>query len=49
MKEIWKPVVGFEEYFLISNLGKIKRIKIIQKNWGITKELKVISRSNMVD
>lgn len=41
MKEIWKPVVGFEEYFLISNLGKIKRIKVIQKKWGITKELKV--------
>jgi len=27
MKEIWRPVVGLEEYFKISNLGRIKRIK----------------------
>lgn len=25
MQEIWKPVVGFEEYFEISNLGRLKR------------------------
>ena len=25
MQEIWKPVVGFEEYFKISNLGRLKR------------------------
>lgn len=25
MQEIWKPVVGLEEYFEISNLGRLKR------------------------
>lgn len=37
MKEIWKPVVGFEEYFMISNLGKLKRIKEVQNLFGKTK------------
>ena len=27
MKEIWKPVVGYEKLFLISNKGRLKRIK----------------------
>lgn len=27
MKEIWKPVVGYENDFLISNKGRLKRIK----------------------
>ena len=29
MQEIWKPVKGFEEYFEISNLGRIKRTNAI--------------------
>ena len=28
MKEEWKPVVGYEDTFLISNLGRLKRIKL---------------------
>ncbi|WP_235995148.1 NUMOD4 domain-containing protein [Secundilactobacillus yichangensis] len=24
MKEIWKPVVGYEQYYLVSNLGRVK-------------------------
>lgn len=26
-KEIWKPLCGFEDFYSISNLGRIKRIK----------------------
>lgn len=28
MEEIWKPVVGYEGWYEVSNLGRIKRIKI---------------------
>lgn len=44
MKEIWKPVVGFEEYFTISNLGKLKRIKEVQNLFGRTKREVEINR-----
>lgn len=27
MKEIWKPIVGYEKYYMCSNLGRIKTIK----------------------
>ena len=27
MEEIWKDVVGFEDYYQVSNLGRVKRIK----------------------
>lgn len=33
MQEIWKPVVGFEEYLEISNLGRLKRKIIYKNNW----------------
>ena len=33
MKEIWKPVLGFEEYFEISNLGNLKRKMFYRRNW----------------
>jgi hypothetical protein len=26
MEEIWKPVVGFEEYYEVSNLGKVRSL-----------------------
>lgn len=26
-KELWKPVVNFEEYYEVSNLGRVRRIK----------------------
>lgn len=35
MKEIWKPVLGYEEAYLVSNLGKIKSLK-----WGNERILK---------
>ena len=25
--EIWKPIVGYEEYYEVSNLGRVKRVK----------------------
>jgi HNH endonuclease/NUMOD4 motif len=28
-EEIWKPVVGFEDFYEVSNLGRIKRIKAV--------------------
>ena len=27
MKEIWKPIPGYEEFYEVSNLGRVKRIK----------------------
>lgn len=27
MKEIWKPILGYEEYYSVSNCGRIQRIK----------------------
>jgi len=41
MKEIWKPVLGFEEYFEISNLGNLKRKLMYQRNWK-NEKVKVI-------
>lgn len=32
MKEIWKPLKGYEGYYEISNLGKVKSIKRYKKN-----------------
>ncbi|MCE7073663.1 NUMOD4 domain-containing protein, partial [Dyadobacter sp. CY327] len=26
-EEIWKPVVGYEEFYLVSNTGKIKSLR----------------------
>lgn len=36
MDEIWKPVVGYEEYFLVSSLGNVKSIRC--KNERILKQ-----------
>src|SRR6478736_4452698 len=30
--EVWKPVVGFEEYYQVSNYGKIQSLERIVKN-----------------
>ena len=32
MKEIWKPVVGYEGLYEVSNLGKIKRLSSVIKD-----------------
>jgi hypothetical protein len=37
MKEIWKDVIGFEDYYQVSNKGNVKRKKHIRKSrnqWG---------------
>lgn len=47
MKEIWKPVVGFEEYFKISNLGNLKRIRVDTYN-PTTKKYKIRKTNNIV-
>ena len=46
MKEIWKPIEGFEQYE-ISNKGRIKRIKINRYSF-ITKEKESIKTSNIL-
>lgn len=28
MNEVWKPIPGYEEYYEISSLGRVKRIKV---------------------
>ena len=44
MEEIWKPVVGYEDLYEVSNLGKVRSIdRIIVNNLGISKALKVKS------
>lgn len=40
MKEIWKPVKDFEEYFLISNYGRLKRIRV--EHYSFNKKSKII-------
>lgn len=41
MEEIWKPVVGYEDLYEVSNLGKVRSIdRIIVNNLGISKSLK---------
>lgn len=37
MKEVWKPIKGYEEKYLISNLGRVKSIRrnIIMKTYKI--------------
>jgi len=32
MKEIWKPVRGYEDRYLVSNLGRVKSLDYLQKN-----------------
>jgi 5-methylcytosine-specific restriction endonuclease McrA len=43
MKEIWKPIKGYEKYYHISNLGKIKRLEYIDKRNKFNDE-KIISQ-----
>ena len=41
LNEIWKPVVGFEELYEVSNLGRVKalkRKKNCNRGWGWIKE-----------
>lgn len=40
MKEIWKPVVCYEGFYEVSNLGRIKRIKDYHGTPGILKQQK---------
>lgn len=37
MQEVWKDVVGMEEYFSISNKGNLKRKIIYNNNWRNSK------------
>lgn len=39
MKEVWKPVVGFEKFFEISNLGRLKRTTVYQNTWNKKKRI----------
>lgn len=37
MQEVWKPVLGLEEYLEVSNLGRLKRKVIYIRNWRSNK------------
>lgn len=41
MQEEWRPVVGYEKYYSVSNLGRVKRIKDGTGNTKIGRILKV--------
>lgn len=38
MKEIWKDIEGYEGLYQVSNIGRVKRIRFINKNTNIEKE-----------
>lgn len=38
MKEIWKDIKGYEGLYQVSNLGRIKRLRFINKNTNIERE-----------
>ncbi len=38
MKEIWKPIPGYEEHYAASNLGRIKSIRRVVKDIKDDKE-----------
>ena len=40
MKEIWKPIVGYEGFYLVSNLG---RVRSLPRNGTSGKKLKLIT------
>ena len=35
MEEIWKEIKGYEGYYAISNLGRIKSLAKCKKEWGL--------------
>lgn len=48
MEEIWKDIKGYEQYFEISNIGRVKRKpRIVTNKWGTKTYLeeKIISQS----
>jgi hypothetical protein len=34
MKEIWKPVIGYEGYYEVSSIGNVRRIKVEKCTWN---------------
>lgn len=50
MQEIWKPVVNFEGFLEISNLGRLKRIAFWHRNWkgnfNLIKKDKILKPTN---
>ena len=45
VKEIWKPVVGYEDYYEVSNKGKIRSLgRYVKGRWGSTHFRKGIER-----
>ena len=38
MQEIWKDIKGYEGLYQVSNLGRVKRLRFINKNTNIEKE-----------
>lgn len=46
-EEIWKPVVGYEEYYEVSNLGRVRRVHYIDLQTARNGYLKAhISKNN---
>jgi len=53
IKEIWLPIVGWENAYRVSNSGRIKRLKRVVegKSWGKTTQYEIdeiIMRANLV-
>lgn len=36
-EEVWKPVIGYEQYYHVSNMGRVKSLERIVKNHSIEK------------
>lgn len=42
MEEIWKPVLGYEDFYLVSNYGKVKRSNRNTKQYGWGKKERIL-------
>lgn len=49
IEEIWKPVVGFEGYYEVSNLGNVRSVDriIYGGKWGQEKRKSVLLKANL--
>lgn len=42
MEEIWKDITGYEGYYQVSNLGRVRSLK---RSWAVTNQYNVLFRS----
>jgi hypothetical protein len=48
--EIWKPVKGYEEYYLVSNLGRVKKLEMLKvyMHYGKTIEILLYGKPHVM-